>query len=311
MSGNIGLNGNQNFSAKNHNSTKVLQPPGGVSSFSIGGFGGGTEAPRPRKLAPRAAAPEPSYNRPPIQQSNRQQGPPMGYNNSGRPRSNSEDVGSDALDSAMDKRRGGGGGGGGIPGLEGHYNAREQIPREQAPRNDYGSESYSGRGVQGKMSKSEYADSLKAQITNKRSIKGGDSYSDSNNGNYQGQARRNNNYENTNEPQYGSGNASFSNSNQSQPSARGAPAKMSSNEYADALRAQINTKRGNGNNQDNGVTSSIGSRAPQRKEQNYGNNGNNGYNYNDEAKENHFQERAQGSVRISNAPGGNSNFQLY
>lgn len=278
MSGNKGLNCNQNHCLKNHNSTKVLQPPGGASSFSIGGFGGGAEAPRPRKQVPRAAAPEPSYNRPPVQQYNRQQAAPVGYNSYGRPRSNSEDVGADALDNVMESRKGCG-----IPGLENHYGGREQAAPRANMNDSYGSEPFNARGVQGSMSKAEYANSLRAQIDNKRTLNRG------NTDNYSAP-------KNTNDAQYGSGNVSFSNSS----NVRGAPARMSSNEYADALKAQINEKRRNFDN--GGVTASIGSRAPQRKE-NYG--------YNDEAKENHYQERSQGSIRVRNAPGGNSSFQLY
>lgn len=293
MSGNRGLNGNQNHCLKNHNSTRVLAPPGGASSFSIGGYGGGTEAPRPRKQTQRATAPEPSYNRPPIQQQCRQQAPPAQHYNDRRPRSNSDDVGNDALDSHMDRKINRSGG---IPGLEGHYSQGNQAAaRNNSMGDSYGSASgnFHGRSTQGKMSSNQYADALREQIDAKRN---------SNENSYNSRRNTQNNCENTNEQQFGSGSTSFT-SQVNQGNARGVPNKMSGQDYADALRDQINCKR---NHSDGGLTTSIG-RSSFNKGKQYQEGPNNKENDQYSASE----DRSRGSIKINNAPGGNSSFQLY
>lgn len=331
MSGNRGLNGNQNHSCKSI-STKVLQPPGGSSSISFGDgsayhssakSGGGRNASKPPMQ--RRQEPPSSYGQ------GYEQAQPS-HNAPRRPRSNSDDVGADALDSAMSSKRGG------VPGLESHYSS---SGKGNAPSSYDNEPSYSGnsaRGSQAKMSSQEYAAALRAQISAKRMLGGDDNGSNygsnSNSGRDSGRGR-NGSYSNDNS--YGSDNYggnsggnsynpmdSIGNSNANNGYGRGQQGKMSSGDYAAALKAQIASRPMRGDE----VTTNVGAREGGQRNRGgnnngngigYGGNGNSGRNgggYDGDYKENSFPgmgggaSAPSGGYKCSNPPGGRSSFQL-
>lgn len=313
MSGNRGLNGNQNHTCRGI-STKVLQPPGGASNIS---FSDGSQYHTNKSSRPpmqRRKEPEP-------QQDYRQQS--YNGNNERRPRSNSDDVGADTLDSAIAGRRGDS-----IPGLESHYSGRKGSFSSYDSESSYSSNSgvCSGRnGPQAKMSSQDYAAALKAQISAKRVLGGADTNSYSNS--CRDQQRRNsrdsydNGYGGNNSNSYNIMNNIGANGSVNQTPMNYAScgrgqsmSKMSSSDYAAALKAQIDSRQTN-----DGITANVGARASQRgdgcggrKSNNTNNNG-----YDSDYKENSFPGSGGGagsmhtSTRCSNPPGGKSSFQLF
>lgn len=252
MSGNRGLNGNQNHSCRGI-STKVSQPPGGSSSISFGD-GGNSHS---HKHVSRNQAPAHNSSKPPMQ---RKQQESSGYgqkaqNLARRSRSNSEDVGNDSLDSAMQAKKGG------VPGLEAHYD-------NYASSNSGGS----GRvGQQAKMSPHEYAAALQAQISAKRMLG-----VDDNSSSYRSNSGRDRHSGRNSGSNYDSGNNSYNpmdgigGSNDRCSYGRGQSTKMSSMDYAAALKAQIESRPMN-----DGLTANIGARDSQRGDHGRNNNNNN------------------------------------
>lgn len=157
-----GTNGNQNYSNGARILTRVLAPPGGASSFSLGGYP--PEKAYPKKHAAITNNSNNSYDRSPEQrQSN---------NNNSRQRRDSMDR------DLMDQRASGSGrGGSGIPGLESHYSNRGGGYEQPSPRksnqqkyqadNDY----FSGGGRKTEsLSQNDYAAMLREQINAKKRL---------------------------------------------------------------------------------------------------------------------------------------------
>jgi hypothetical protein len=199
MSGNRGLNGNQNHKEGGKISTRVLAPPGGGSSFSFSDMGGGPKMSYATSANGRVGN-NSSNNRPPMHNHQhdvpQQRRNPSDYDNplggtggrDGYPqkvspgktkRRPSLDYGDDALDQHVSRSKQTKGG---IPGLEGHY--QQQEPVRSTRNNTYydngdsapQQQAYSSRGAaasQSKLSAREYADALRAQIDNKASLRGG------------------------------------------------------------------------------------------------------------------------------------------
>lgn len=278
MSGNKGLNTNQNHNAKCHNTTKVLQPPGGASSFSLGGYSdysakteqNSMKSYRSNNSKPPAALVRNDYN---SQDNYRQQPPPMlPQNGARRQRSNSDDVGYDTLDTHISTRKTA------IPGLEGHYGGGAQSNFGASDGSPMG-----GRSKQGKMSQQEYAAALKAQISAKR------------NNNFQDEPSQNN---------YDGGNAYSSGTSSTHSGyGRAAPGKMSSADYAAVLRAQIDSKRGGDE-----CTGKIGERRQRRdsygSEPNGGNSYNGGNQYNNGTQSNSYNNGNSYKENSYNQRGG-------
>lgn len=201
MSGNRGLNGNQNHREGHKISTRVLAPPGGGSSFSFGDMGGGGSKMTYATSANGRAGNNNSgnNNRPPLNNRHHEVPPqrrnpsdydqPLGGTSNSRggyqqkvspgktKRRPSLDCGDDALDQQMARSKQTKGS---IPGLESHY---QQEPIRSTRNSNYydngdsapQQQSYSSRGAassQAKLSAREYADALKAQIDNKASLRG-------------------------------------------------------------------------------------------------------------------------------------------
>lgn len=189
-------NRNQSHLLQGRSTSRVLAPPGGHSSFSIGGYGGATDystssrgntrnEPPQRASSQRAMAPaEDSYQRRDL---------PKSY-------------------SLKDSIGGGGNGGrgrGGIPGLESHYDsgARGGSNKYEDNSNDNRRQSYEEDDQQyhtssaapkgmlrsngGSLSGGDYAAQLKAQINMKKTIdneyEGSDPYSSNRRQSSQGQ----------------------------------------------------------------------------------------------------------------------------
>ena len=151
-----GLNHNQNHSNNGRILSRVLQPPGGASSFSLGGYGGSAtdySSSRGRgaggssyKAPMAAAAPMASM--------------PQAYSRDRR----------DSLDDLVDCN---------IPGLQGHYQEKKFGSASQQENMLYaaaGQTQSLGRGGNGggSISGSDYASQLKAQIAMNDSIRKSD-----------------------------------------------------------------------------------------------------------------------------------------
>lgn len=201
MSGNRGLNGNQNHREGSKISTRVLAPPGGGSSFSFGDMGGSSAKMSYATSANgRAGSNNNNNNSKPPMNNNRHDVPPVqqrrnnsdydhplggtggrdGYQEKVSPgktkRRPSLDIGNDALDMQVARSKQSKG----IPGLESHYQGQEPV-RSTRNNNYYDNDdapqqqAYSSRGgasSQAKLSAREYADALKAQIDNKANMRG-------------------------------------------------------------------------------------------------------------------------------------------
>ena len=197
MSGNRGLNGNQNHNAKSQGTTKILQPPGGTSSLSLwdmSSMGNSSktsyQTTSSSNYSAKSAGAKPPAFPPSNQRNNHQED---SYESRPSPknvrrRNTSEDI-EDSLDTAMSKPQKKNCN---IPGLESHYN--DQSGNRYA--SDSGKSGYSGvvtrsaknsyydepevpavqqsrSGAPQKMSAQEYAAALKAQINAKSSLSGG------------------------------------------------------------------------------------------------------------------------------------------
>ena len=197
MSGNRGLNSNQNHNAKSSNSTRVLQPPGGSSSISFGG-GSDYKTTSSSNYSAKSAGAKKSY---PSINTNSAMNMNEPYEDRPSPSKSRRrgvalnDVGDDALDMVMSKsnRRGSSGSnkdGGSIPGLESHYNGGNygsqqdtgsgQIARRSMRISNYADDQpeerrSSGRGSDNRrLSSSDYANALRDQINEKSRINRGD-----------------------------------------------------------------------------------------------------------------------------------------
>ena len=151
-----GLNHNQNHSNNGRILSRVLQPPGGASSFSLGGYGGsasdysgsrGRGAGGSSYKAPMAAAPAMSSA-------------PQSYSRDRR----------DSLDELVNCN---------IPGLQGHYQDKKMGSSSQHENMLYAAAWQTqsvGRGGNGSgtTSGSDYASQLKAQIAMNDSIRKSD-----------------------------------------------------------------------------------------------------------------------------------------
>lgn len=147
MASGSGLNHNMNHIIKRIE-TRVLQPPGGSSSFSIGGYAPETYAPRAPNRQPQAQYSAPS-------------GSGESYANRASKKESQSSTGGrrDSLDELVQYN---------VPGLEGHYENR---------RANSNSSMLSAVGVtpsNSKQSSRDYAAQLKAQIDNKASMRQGE-----------------------------------------------------------------------------------------------------------------------------------------
>jgi hypothetical protein len=158
-------NNNQNYFIQDNRSTsRVLQPPGGVSSFSIGG--GNFSADHQRGTNRHQKLPKPTF-----------QGH---FDQHSTGRNVSWGVAGDSLDALVDNRLSatssrGGGGGARIPGLESHYNEapRQRVHSAEASYQDTSYDTrfekpLSGlaptRMIKGPLGAKEYASLLREQI---------------------------------------------------------------------------------------------------------------------------------------------------
>lgn len=143
-----GLNHNQNHSNNGRILSRVLQPPGGASSFSLGGYGGGASD----FVGSRKGAG--SYK------------PPAAQAPAGRDRR-------DSLDDLVSC---------GIPGLQGHYQDKQKYGSGSTSQHEnmlYASTAQNqsvGRGGNGAgtLSSNDYASQLRAQIAMNDSIRKSD-----------------------------------------------------------------------------------------------------------------------------------------
>lgn len=205
MSGNAGLNGNQNHAQGGKISTRVLAPPGGGSTFSFSDMGGGGAKMSYATSSNGRVVNNNNNSRPPVNNGRAHDIPPArapavrrnpsdydhplggtggreGYPQKVSPgktkRRPSLDYDNDAVSSydARSKQNKS------IPGLESHYQNQEPVRStrnnnyyDNGERDSPQAQAYSSRGSassQAKMSAREYADALKAQIDNKASLRG-------------------------------------------------------------------------------------------------------------------------------------------
>lgn len=252
MSGNRGLNVNQNHTCKSI-TTRVLAPPGGSSSFSLGDMSSGPAHHSSYRQASNrgqgVAARESENSYPHVAKHGRKQMAdyePERVSPGKRGRSD-RSLGGDSLDAALSKAKKSCS----IPGLENHYAGRD-VERDIVPRQPL-------------------------------------------------RSTRNNVYYQDRDSDADNQASSYSNRGD------GAPKKMSSREYADALREQIETNsRMKGKEQ---ITGNIGARS--NRERRGSDSG-----YDSGRDERQYRQRnsealPQQSLKVNNPPGGHSSFQLY
>jgi hypothetical protein len=189
-------NRNQSHLLQGRSTSRVLAPPGGHSSFSIGGYGGAPDYSTSSRGNTRNDPQRASSQRAPAPAEDQ-------YQRRDLPKSYS------LRDSIGSGGGGGGGGRGGIPGLESHYDSgvRRGSNKHEDNSNDNRRQSYEEDDQQyhassaapkgmlrsngGSLSGGDYAAQLKAQINMKKNIdneyEGSDPYSSNRRQNSQGQ----------------------------------------------------------------------------------------------------------------------------